>query len=163
MCDMDVHGKQDFAAGKTTVRRIVRGIKLGVGEIRDHRGTVVERIAQEFYDGVFFGGRRKRGRLGIFQASTELVIRGGDVRHQLAEVHGFAMRTETVLVGRHGLRHLDRKTTKGREVLGIFASDIGSGAEPRRPGREKRKPKQQESNANENACGLLENVLPQNL
>src|SRR5207253_36250 len=39
MCDMDVHGEEDFAAGKTTVRGVVHGVELGGGGIRDGGGS----------------------------------------------------------------------------------------------------------------------------
>src|SRR6516165_12269913 len=59
MCDMDIQGEEGFAAGKTTVRGVVHGIEWGLGEIRDHGGTELERVAEEFDHGVFFGRRER--------------------------------------------------------------------------------------------------------
>jgi len=66
MRHMNIHGEENFAAGKTTVRGVVHGFEFGVGEIRDHRGTVLERVVEEFDDRVFFGGRRHGRWNGIF-------------------------------------------------------------------------------------------------
>src|SRR6266566_3779094 len=54
------------------------------------------------------------------------------------------MGAEAVLVGRHGLRHGDRKTTKSRKVLGIFAGGIGRGRS--RDSRETKKRNQNSEN-----------------
>src|SRR5690348_18052426 len=98
------------------VGRVVRGVELGFGEIRDYSRTVVEGIGEKFYDGVLLCGRRQGRRDGILQAGAELIVSRSNVGHQLAEVHRFRMRTESVLVWRHGLRHIDGETTESREV-----------------------------------------------
>ena len=51
-------------------------------------------------EGRFGGGR-------IFEAGTELIVRGRDVRNQLAEAHGFGVRTKAVKLRRHSLCNLD--------------------------------------------------------
>ena len=124
MRDMNVHGQKDFAAGKMAVWRIVRGAELRIGEIRDYIGAVCERIAEEFDDGVFFRRRGQSGRLSILQPRTELVVGGGNVGHQLAEVHGFRMRTKSVLIRRHGLCDRDRELAQRGKVLGVFAGGV---------------------------------------
>src|SRR5690349_14565008 len=112
MGDMNVHGEEDFTSGKMAVGRVVRGVELGFGEIRDYAGAVLEGVAEEFDDGVLLRGRWHGGRLRILQAGAELVVSRSNVGHQLAEVHRFRMRTESVLVWRHGLRHIDGETTE---------------------------------------------------
>jgi len=93
MGDVDVHGEKNFAAGKAAVGRVVHSAELRVREIRDDRGTIIEGIADKLYDGVLLRGRWQGGRIGILEAGTELVVGGGDVGHQLAEVHGFGVGT----------------------------------------------------------------------
>ena len=54
-----------------------------------------------------------------------MVVGGRDVRHQLAEVHGFGVRTEAILVRRHGLRHRDGQSAESAKVFGIFPGGGG--------------------------------------
>jgi hypothetical protein len=76
MCHVDIHRQQDLSARQVSIRRIVRCSQLLLGQAVDHSGAVLERIAQELYDGGFVRKRWQIGRIGILQSSAELVVCG---------------------------------------------------------------------------------------
>lgn len=116
-----VHGQQNLAAGEASVGRVVRFAELSLIQRRDHSGAVVEGIAQELNNFIFAGCGGQLWRVGVLQASTELIASGCDVRHQLPEVHGLRMRPEAVLVRRHCLSYRYRELAEGREVLRVLS------------------------------------------
>ncbi len=124
MRDVNIHGKKDFAAGKMAVRGIVGSAQLRVGEIRDYASAVLEGIAEELHNGIFFRGRWQSVWLRVLQASAELIVRGGNMGHQLAEVHTFGVRAESVLIRRHCLCDGHRELAERAKVLGILACGV---------------------------------------